>query len=70
MGETYRFGLGAQWQVSPAISLGAAYALAWMGDMPVNQESLYRGRLSGSLRRCPVLVFHGQPDVEVLIHDR
>jgi hypothetical protein len=33
---------------SPAISLGAAYALAWMGDMPVTQENTFRGRLSGS----------------------
>jgi long-chain fatty acid transport protein len=48
MGETYRFGLGAQWQVSSAITLGAAYALGWIGDMPVRQESLYRGQLSGS----------------------
>ena len=47
MGETYRIGLGAQWQVSQAISLGAAYQLAWVGDMSVNQQSLYRGRLSG-----------------------
>jgi len=48
MGETYRFGVGAQWQVSRAITLGAAYQLAWIGDMPVSQESLYRGRLSGT----------------------
>jgi long-chain fatty acid transport protein len=48
MGETYRFGLGAQWQVSRAVTLGAAYSLAWLGDMSVNQESLYRGRLSGT----------------------
>jgi long-chain fatty acid transport protein len=48
MDETYRLGLGAQWQVSQAISLGAAYELAWIGDMPVNQESTFRGRLSGS----------------------
>jgi long-chain fatty acid transport protein len=48
MNETYRFGMGAQWQVSSAVSLGAAYALAWLGDMPVIQDSLYRGRLSGN----------------------
>lgn len=48
MNETYRFGMGAQWQVSSAISLGASYAFAWVGDMPVTQDSLYRGRLSGS----------------------
>ena len=48
MDETYRIGLGAQWQVSNSISLGAAYEFAWVGDMPISQDSLYRGRLSGS----------------------
>jgi len=48
MGEAYRFGLGAQWQVSKAISLGAAYEFMWAGDMPVTQNSPYRGRVSGS----------------------
>ena len=48
MGETYRFGVGGQWEVSRAITLGAAYQLAWIGDLPVSQESLYRGRLSGT----------------------
>ncbi len=48
MGEAYRIGLGAQWQVSQAISLGAAYEFMWAGDMPVTQDSVYRGRVSGS----------------------
>lgn len=48
MGEAYRFGLGAQWQVSQAVSLGAAYEFMWAGDMPVNQDSAYRGRVAGS----------------------
>ena len=48
MGKAYRFGLGAQWQVSKAISLGAAYEFMWAGDMPVTQDSAYRGRVSGS----------------------
>ncbi len=48
MSETYRLGVGAQWQVSRAISLGVAYEFAWIGDMPVSQASLYRGRLSGT----------------------
>ena len=49
MGQAYRFGLGAQWQVSKAINLGAAYEFMWAGDMPVSQgEPLdYRGRVSG-----------------------
>ncbi len=48
MGEAYRFGLGAQWQLSEAVALGAAYEFMWVGDMPVTQESVYRGRVSGS----------------------
>ena len=50
MGETCRFGLGAQWQVSQAVSLGAAYEFMWAGDMPVDpgNSRQYRGRVSGS----------------------
>jgi long-chain fatty acid transport protein len=48
MGQAYRFGLGAQWQVSQAVSLGAAYDFMWAGNMPVSQDSAYRGRVSGS----------------------
>ena len=48
VGEAYRFGLGAQWQVSQAVNLGAAYEFMWMGDMPVTQQSVYRGNVSGS----------------------
>lgn len=47
MGEGYRFGLGAQWQVSKTVNLGAAYTFLWAGDMPVTQTSAYRGRVSG-----------------------
>ena len=44
MGETWKFALGAQYAVTPSLTLGAAYELAWMGDMSVNQE---RGPLAG-----------------------
>jgi len=29
--------LGAQYAVTPNLTLGAAYEFAWLGDMPVNQ---------------------------------
>jgi long-chain fatty acid transport protein len=48
MGQAYRFGLGAQWQVSEKVNLGAAYEFLWGGDMPVTQDSAYRGHVSGS----------------------
>lgn len=48
IGDAYRIGLGAQWQVSKAIDLGAAYEFMWMGDMPVTQSSAFRGDVSGS----------------------
>jgi long-chain fatty acid transport protein len=48
MGEAYRIGLGAAWQMSKAVSLGVAYEFMWAGDMSVVQDSTYRGRVSGS----------------------
>ena len=37
MGEVWGFALGAQYAVTPNLTLGAAYEFAWLGDMPVNQ---------------------------------
>ena len=34
--------------MSKAVSLGAAYEFMWAGDMPVTQDSAYRGQVSGS----------------------
>ena len=50
MGEAWRFGLGAQYQLSPALSVGAACTFMWAGDMSVDQGSdlSLRGRVSGS----------------------
>lgn len=50
MGEAYRAGLGAFWKVSNSVDLGAAYELAWSGDLPVTlgQPGDYRGAVSGS----------------------
>ncbi len=50
LGETWRFGLGAQYQLSSAVSIGAASTLMWWGDMSVDQgnEASLRGRVSGS----------------------
>jgi long-chain fatty acid transport protein len=44
MGQAWRFGLGAQYAFSQALSLGAAYELAWGGTMSVDQN---RGPLAG-----------------------
>ncbi len=46
VGQAYRFGLGAQWQVSHRVALGAAYEFLWAGDMPVNQN---RGPVAGQV---------------------
>ena len=48
MGKGYRIGLGAQWQVSKAVSLGAGYEFMWAGNMPVTQDSAFQGHVSGS----------------------
>ena len=49
-GETWRFGLGAEWQASKKLSLGAAHVFAWLGDMSVDQgeAGTARGRVDGS----------------------
>jgi long-chain fatty acid transport protein len=46
MGQAFRFGLGAEWVIVPAVDLGLAYELAWFGDMPVNQQG---GPLNGAV---------------------
>jgi len=50
MGQGYRFGLGAQYQVSEAVNIGLAYTFMWAGDMSVNQgtDTSLRGQVSGS----------------------
>ena len=47
MGESYRFGLGAQYQMSKKLEIGAALEFIWAGDMPVTQTSTYRGKVAG-----------------------
>jgi long-chain fatty acid transport protein len=54
MGQTWRFGLGAQYQLSRSVNVGAACTVMWAGDMAVDQDSTLpaalggRGRVSGS----------------------
>lgn len=50
MGEAWRFGVGALWQVSENVYLNAAYEFMWCGDMSVDQapDGSSRGRVSGS----------------------
>jgi len=44
MGEAWRFALGVQYAVNPAMTVGFAYELVWGGDMSVDQQ---RGPLAG-----------------------
>ncbi len=44
VGETYRFGIGTQWQVRPAVKLGLAYEYSFSPDLNLNQS---RGPLAG-----------------------
>lgn len=48
MGQAYRFGVGADWQVRDSLSVNLAYEFMWAGDMSVNQTSAYRGNVVGS----------------------
>jgi len=45
-GATYKFGMGANWLMSPKVKLGFSYELAYMGDMAVSQN---RGPLAGQV---------------------
>ncbi|MBP9902477.1 MAG: outer membrane protein transport protein [Verrucomicrobia subdivision 3 bacterium] len=50
MGQAWRFGLGAQYQLSHAVNIGAAYTFMWAGNMAVDQgaDLTLRGRVAGS----------------------
>ncbi len=50
MGQAWRFGLGASYQLSKAINVNGAYEFLWSGDMAVDQgsDTSVRGRVSGS----------------------
>ena len=54
MGQAWRFGLGAQYQISRTVNLGAAYTFLWAGNMSVDQGSpaSVRGRVSGSFENA------------------
>ncbi len=48
VGEAYRIGLGTQWQMNPKVNLGLSYELVWMGDLSVDQDRGFAGRVAGS----------------------
>jgi len=50
MGQAWRFGLGAQYQLSRSVNVGAACTFMWAGNMSVDQgtDASLRGRVSGS----------------------
>jgi long-chain fatty acid transport protein len=50
MGQLWRFGIGASYQLSQKVNINAAYEFSWAGDMALTQgsNSSARGRISGS----------------------
>lgn len=46
VGDTYRFGVGTQYQANPNLLIGFSYEFAWVGDLSVNQ---FRGPLAGTV---------------------
>ena len=50
MGQAWRFGLGASYQLSKAVNVNAGYEFLWAGNMAVTQgsDASTRGRVSGS----------------------
>ena len=58
LGQTFRFGAGAQWQVNAPMKLGFAYELAWGGTIPVDQfRGPLAGRVSGEFRNSALHFF-------------
>ena len=58
MGEQWRFGLGAMWQISQQLNVGAGWDLIWMGDLSVDQDrGPLAGRVAGSYDGAYVNVF-------------
>jgi len=58
MGATWRTGLGTLWKYSKSLDFGAAYELAWSGDLPVDQGAgSYRGELAGSFNNAYFMFF-------------
>jgi len=55
IGETWRFGLGSRYNWSKDLTLGAAYELAWGGDLDMDIErSALAGRVSGTYEGAAV----------------
>jgi long-chain fatty acid transport protein len=49
MGQAWRFGVGAIYQLSQKVNVGLAYEFLWAGNMPVDQgnDASVRGRVAG-----------------------
>jgi len=49
MGEAWRVGLGASWQMNESVNFNAGYEFLWAGDMSVDQgaDASLRGRVAG-----------------------
>lgn len=49
VGQNWRFDLGAQYQISESVNLGAAYEFMWGGNLPVDPgtDGPLRGRVAG-----------------------
>ena len=48
VGQAYRYGLGAYYQIRQNLDVGAAYELTWAGNLSIYQSTAYRGTVSGS----------------------
>jgi len=57
VGETWRFGLGARYGWSQDLTLGAAYEVAWSGDLDIDVErGPLAGRVSGTYENAALHV--------------
>jgi len=58
VGESWRFGLGAQYAWSQDVTVGGAYEIAWGGDLDVDVERGRAGRVSGQYNDTALHVFN------------
>jgi long-chain fatty acid transport protein len=58
VGATYKYGVGANWLMSPKVKLGFSYELTYAGDLPVSQNrGLLAGQVNGEFQNVALHFF-------------
>jgi long-chain fatty acid transport protein len=57
VGESFRFGVGAQYKWKDSLTIGFGYEFLWSGDLKVDQSRPLAGRLSGKYENFNIHFF-------------